>query len=165
MGQGLPKQKIVDTFIYIIRPRVAFPVLGMVRFRRRSSFCDAYGWVVLTTQWNEWTAIHISFLPSWPIPFLLTLSKALYGFWLPKQPTQQKQNNQLLWRPSCGLQGSASWSELQVPRLNTPGLFSFGGEDHLGMFPLFIDNCFSETCVVFSLIWGEMTWTIPKWTE
>ena len=47
--QGLPKQKKVDTFLYIIRPRVAYPVLEMVRFRRSSSFCDSCGWVVLTT--------------------------------------------------------------------------------------------------------------------
>ena len=53
--QGLPKQKKVDTFIYIIRPRVVHPVLWMVRFWRSCLFCDACGWVVLTTEWNEWT--------------------------------------------------------------------------------------------------------------
>ena len=53
LKQGLPKQKKVDTFIYIIRLRVAYPVLGMVRFRRSTSFCDGRGWVVLTTDYDE----------------------------------------------------------------------------------------------------------------
>ena len=38
------------------------------------------------------------------------------------------------------LHSSDSPTELQVPRLNTPALFSFGGEAHLEMFPLFINN-------------------------
>ena len=46
-------RKKVDTFIYIIRLRVAYPVLGMVRFRRSTSFCDGRGWVVLTSDYDE----------------------------------------------------------------------------------------------------------------
>ena len=38
--QGLPKQKKVDTFIYIIRPGVVYSSLEMVRFRRSNSFCE-----------------------------------------------------------------------------------------------------------------------------
>ena len=38
---------------------------------------------------------------------------------------------------------------LQVPRLNTPALFSFGGEAHLEMFPLFIDNFSRNLCCFF----------------
>ena len=39
----------------------------------------------------------------------------------------------------------------QVPRLNTPALFSFGGEDHLENFPLFADH-FSKNLGCFFIV-------------
>ena len=41
---------------------------------------------------------------------------------------------------------------LQVPRLNTPALFSFGGEDHLEMFPLFVDSFYKNLCCFFVVL-------------
>ena len=86
----------------------------MVRFRRSSSFCDAYGWVVLTTQWNEWTAIHISFLRSWPTLLLVSPNRALQGFLNLINEHNKNQNNQFVWRPCC-LDLSSSPTELWSP--------------------------------------------------
>ena len=38
---------------------------------------------------------------------------------------------------------------VKVPRLNTPALFSFGGEAHLEMFPLFVDKFSTNLCCFF----------------
>ena len=65
--------------------------------------------------------------------------------------TNKNKINQLCWRLGC-LHGSSSLTEPQVPCLNTPALFSFGGEAHLEMFPLFVDSFYKNLCCFFVVL-------------
>ena len=80
-----------------------------------------------------------------PSPFMTPFlpldypNMALQGF-LPYQPTNKTTKTiNFSWRLCC-LHVSSSPTELEVPRLNSPALFSFGGEAHLEIFPLLVDK-------------------------
>ena len=105
-SQGLPKQKKVDTFIYIIRPRVVDSRLETVRFRRSSSFCEGL-WLGRFDHWmnwtNRWSHRHSHLLTPSRDPHV-----SYEGFTrlsVPNQTTKNK-NNQFVW--------SRLWSSLLV---------------------------------------------------
>ena len=77
-----------------------------------------------------------------------TPTKALQGFRI--QNSQKTKTKTIIFcEDPCCLHRSSSPTEPEVPRLNTPALFSFGGEAHLEMFPLFIDNSANNSCCFF----------------
>ena len=72
--------------------------------------------------------------------------KALQGFAI-KQTIKTKQS--ILCEDLSGLHKLASPTDKQSARLNTLGLFPFGGESHKTNFPLFIDNFARNLCCFF----------------
>ena len=107
----------------------------------------ACGWVVLTIQQPEWTGVSTSLIGSHPLlPQLFSR-----GF---TRLSYQQQNNKTKTinfsvKTFVVFTSRKVRLSAEVPCLNTPVLFPFGGETHKRNFPLFVDNFARNLCCFF----------------
>mgnify|MGYP004689893351 CR=1 FL=1 len=130
----------------------------MVRFRRSTSFCDACGWVVLTTDWNEWTAVQTSFLPS--TPSLLHVSyKRLYKAFSPKQPNNQNKKQSIFLKTLLSSGVVKSDCELSPP-LKYPWSIFIWRRGRSWKLASFHWQYLQKFVLFLSSFWGEWTCSI-----
>ena len=76
----------------------------------------------------------------------------LYKAFFPIKPQTTNKNNQFCEDLPVVFTREQVRLRSEVPRLNTPGLFPFGGEAHLELFPIFVDKFSTNLCFFFIVL-------------
>ena len=147
LEQGLPKQKILNIFYFYQKRESVQTKIGMVNFAKTHFVLIGLNWVCLAThvQALRLDSNHFSVLSC------SSLQSGLFKANLhPKQPTKTK-SIQFLKTTMCGLGRVFVVTASSVKGcLNTPRLFSLGGELHLSFFLFLFEKIATKPLTFFN---------------